>query len=175
VDSTLNSATTIWTSDIYGRLYNLATGSEVADRIQLILGRVLTVVFILAAGLFAPSFKDESAMYNFIQTALSMFQGPVFAILLLGIMWRKTTQWGALTGLITGVMLTTILNNTSGVFPSEDPFLFVAWWSFVFTVAVTAIVSMVTPQDPDEKVRGLVFGQVMTDGEMQRVLRSRVQ
>jgi len=175
VDSTLNSAATIWTSDIYGRLYHIATRREVSDHTQLVLGRFLTAAFILMAGFVAPVFKGESTMYTFIQTALSMFQGPVFAILLLGIMWRKTTQWGALTGLITGVMLTTIMNNTTGVFPSEDPFLFVAWWSFVFSVVVTMLVSLVTPQDPDEKVRGLVFGQVMNDGEVQRVLQSRVE
>jgi Na+/proline symporter len=112
-------------------------------------------------------------MYNFIQTSLSMFQGPVFAILLLGILWRRATQWGGLAGLILGVAFTTILSNTEGVFPSDDPFLFVSWWSFVFSIAVTVIVSLVTPQDPDEKVRGLIFGQVLTDGEIQRVLRER--
>ncbi|MBI1318416.1 MAG: hypothetical protein GC168_05615 [Candidatus Hydrogenedens sp.] len=174
VDSTLNSATTIWTSDIYGRLHHIRTGKNLSDKVQLNMGRILTVVFIVLAGVTAPMFKGESTMYTFIQTALSMFQGPVFAILLLGIMWRKTTQWGALAGLLSGVALTTIMNNTSGVFPSEDPFLFVAWWSFVFSVIVTMAVSLVTPQDPDEKVRGLVFGQVVTDGEVQRVLQARV-
>jgi hypothetical protein len=31
-----------------------------------------------------------------------------------------------------------------------------------------------TPKDPDEKVRGLIFGQVMDDGEVQRVLGERI-
>jgi hypothetical protein len=51
----------------------------------------------------------------------------------------------------------------------------VAWWSFVFSSVVTAIVSLLTPAEPEEKIRGLVFGQVMQDGDVQRVLQERVE
>lgn len=173
VDSTLNSATTIWSSDIIAKIRQLLTGKSMPDKTLLIIGRTLTVVFIITAGLGAPLLEGKEAMYNFIQTALSMFQGPVFAILLLGILWRKTTQWGGLAGLVLGVCFTTILNNTDGIFPSDDPFLYVAWWSFVFSIIVTVLVSLVTPQDSDEKVRGMIFGQVMQDGKLQRVLKER--
>jgi hypothetical protein len=40
---------------------------------------------------------------------------------------------------------------------------------------VTIVVSLVTPPEPDEKIRGLVFGQIMHDGEIQRVLGSRIK
>lgn len=173
VDSYLNSATTIWINDLYGKMHHWRTGKPLSERLALILGRACTLTFIVLAALCAPLLAGQETMYNFIQTSLSMFQGPVFAILLLGILWRRATQWGGLAGLILGVAFTTILSNTEGVFPSDDPFLFVSWWSFVFSIAVTVIVSLVTPQDPDEKVRGLIFGQVLTDGEIQRVLRER--
>ncbi len=175
VDSSLNSASTIWTTDLYGRLMFFARGGEISERHALIVGRIFTSVFIILAGFCAPLLEGQETMYNFIQTVLSMFQGPVFAILLLGIMWRRTTQWGGLAGLVLGVACTTILNNTENVFPSDDPFLFVAWWSFIFSLIVTVVVSLLTPKDPDEKVRGLIFGQVIQDGEVQRVLRERTQ
>lgn len=173
VDSYLNSATTIWTTDLAGRGIKAVRGRGLTGRQNLIMGRVFTATFIIAAGFGAPYLAGQETMYNFIQTALSMFQGPVFAILLLGIMWRRTTQWGGLAGLVLGVSFTYILNFSEGVFPSDDPFLFVAWWSFVFSVIVTVVVSLLTPKDPDEKVRGLVFGQVMHDGQIQRVLQER--
>jgi Na+/proline symporter len=173
VDSYLNSATTIWINDLYGRVHEMRTGERLNERTALVLGRLCTAVFIVLAALCAPMLAGQDTMYNFIQTSLSMFQGPVFAILLLGILWRRATQWGGLAGLVLGVAFTTILHNTEGVFPSDDPFLFVAWWSFVFTLAVVVVVSLVTPQDPDEKVRGLIFGQVLRDGEIQRVLKER--
>lgn len=174
VDSYLNSASTIWTTDLYGKLMRAVRGRPLSERHELLVGRIFTFTFIVLAALLAPALRDQETMYNFIQTALAMFQGPVFAILLLGIMWRRATQWGGLAGLLLGVAFTTILNNTEGLFPSDDPFLFVAWWSFVFSIAVTVIVSLLTPQDPDEKVRGLVFGQVMQDGKIQRVLQGRI-
>lgn len=173
IDSYLNSAAAIWTTDIYGRARSLMGGAELGERHALVVGRAFTLGFILLAGALAPWIGREDGLYNFIQTALSMFQGPVFAILLLGIMWRRTTRWGGLAGLVLGVCFTTILTYTDGLFPSEDPFLFVSWWSFVFSLIVTAAVSVVTPIEPDEKVRGLVFGQVMRDGEVQRVLWER--
>lgn len=174
VDSYLNSATTIWTTDLYGRFLHLTTGEYPSERHGLIIGRGFTAVFILLAAVIAPYINTEGGMYNFIQTALTMFQGPVFAILLLGILWKRTTQWGGLVGLLLGVACTTIMNNTKGLFPSDDPFLFVAWWSFVFTLAVTAIVSLLTPPEPEERLRGLIFGQVMKDGKIQRILLERV-
>lgn len=173
VDSYLNSATTIWINDLYGRVHEWRSGERLNEKTALVLGRICTVVFIVLAALTAPLLEGQQTMYNFIQTSLSMFQGPVFAILLLGILWRGATQWGGLAGLVLGVTFTTILHNTQNVFPSDDPFLFVAWWSFVFTIAVVVLVSWFTPQDPDEKVRGLIFGQVLRDGEIQRVLKER--
>lgn len=173
VDSYLNSSTTIWTTDLFGRGYSIAKGYAPSSRLRLTVGRIFTAVFIIAAGAFAPLLADQKTMYNFIQTALSMFQGPVFAILLLGIMWRKATQWGALAALVTGVCLTTFLNFNPQLFTSDNPFLFVAWWSFVYSMICCIVVSLITPQDPDDKVRGLIFGQIMKDGEIQRVLHER--
>lgn len=173
VDSYLNSASAIWTTDLYGRAIHAARGVTLTERHTLIVGRAFTFAFIILAGALAPVIGRNDGIYTFIQTALSMFQGPVFAILLLGIVWRRATRWGGLAGLILGVCFTTILTNTEGLFPSKDPFLFVSWWSFVFTLIVTAVVSLLTPAEPEEKIRGLVFGQIMKDGEIQRVLWER--
>ncbi|GMU91532.1 MAG: SSS sodium solute transporter [Candidatus Hydrogenedentota bacterium] len=175
VDSYLNSASTIWTTDLYGRFRHMTTGHFPTEQHALVVGRAFTAAFILSAAFLAPYINTEGGVYNFIQTCLTMFQGPVFAILLLGIMWKRTTQWGGLAGLVLGVACTTVLNNTKGLFPSADPFLYVAWWSFLFSLAVTVLVSLVTPPEPDEKLRGLIFGQVMKDGKIQRVLLERVK
>jgi Na+/proline symporter len=175
VDSTLNSASTIWTTDLYGRFVRFTRGRPLSERESLFVGRGFTFVFIVLAASLAKFFGNNDGIYNFLQTVLSLFQGPVFAILLLGIMWRRTTQWGALAGLLVGVFFTNVLTYTPGLFYSDDTaYLYVSWWSFVLSLVVTAVVSLITPQDPDEKVRGLIFGQIMHDGEIQRVLQERV-
>ncbi len=173
MSATLNSATAIWTTDLYGQAVQLFGVKKLSERHILIVGRWFTVIFILLSAILSKTIGDNEGLYNFLQTALSMFQGPVFAILLLGILWKRATQWGGLAGLVLGVCFTTILNNVDGLFPSDDPFLFVSWWSFVFSVIVTVVVSLVTPREPEEKIRGLTFGQVMKDGEIQRVLTER--
>jgi Na+/proline symporter len=174
LSSYLNSASTIWTTDLYGRVRQLITGRAIGERHALLVGRAFTLAFMLSGGLLAPQMDGQETMYNFIQGSLSIFQGPVFAILLLGILWPRTTQWGGLAALILGVAFTTILHNTDDLFPSENPFLFVAWWSFVFSIIVAVVVSLLTKPEPDDKIRGLVFGQVMKDGQMQRILQERV-
>lgn len=175
VDSTLNSATTIWTNDIFGRIYRLAAGRDLTPKSSLVMGRVVTLTFIVLAALFAPLIQHVEKLYEFVQTLLSLFQGPTLAILLLGIMWRRATRWGGLAGLVFGVAFTGVLNTVDGLFTSDDPFLFVAWWSFVFSLAVTVIVSLLTPPESEDKVRGLVWGSVMKDKEMQGILRDRVE
>ncbi len=174
VDSTLSSATTIWTTDLYGRLRQFITGREMDEKHGLFIGRAFTVIFIILAGFLAPWIGQQEGLYVFIQTALSLFQGPTLAILLLGIIWKRANRWGGLAGLVLGVGFTTTLNMVDGLFPSDDPFLFVAWWSFVFSLIVTIVVSLLTPPEPEEKIRGLVWGQVMKDGEIQRVLGEKV-
>ncbi|MFP4502080.1 MAG: sodium:solute symporter family transporter [Candidatus Hydrogenedentota bacterium] len=174
VDSTLNSATTIWTTDLLGRVKRMISGTPLNEKQGLVIGRIFTVAFIILAGLLAPVIGRTESIYVFIQTALSLFQGPTLAILLLGIMWRRTTQWGGLAGLLLGVVFCFVLNYTEGLFPSDDPFLFVAWWSFVFSMIVTVVVSLLTPADPEAKIRGLVWGSVFHDEDAQSALNERV-
>ncbi len=177
VDSTLNSATTIWTNDLFGKFYGWAKGRPLDERQALIVGRIATAVFIVSAAFFAPVVAKAESLYVFIQTLLSLFQGPTLAILLVGILWRRATGWGGFAGLVLGVCFTSAfvyIPTLGGLFHSADPFLFIAWWSFVFSIVVTIVVSLLTRPEDDEKIRGLVWGQVMKDGEMQRVLSERV-
>jgi len=177
VDSYVNSAATIWTHDIIGRIRVGLGGAPLSGRVALLLGRVLGGVMLLAAALFAPEVERRfSGIYSAIQTIFSLIQGPSLAILLMGLLWRRTTRWGGLAGLLGGVGLAMTLNADSmrGIFASQEPYLFVAWWTFVFSLAVTALVSLATPPEPPEKLRGLVWGEVLEDDAVQQALRARV-
>ena len=178
VDSNLNSASTLWTQDIFARLRRAWTGRDLSERQTLLLGRFTGIVLLLSAALIAPHIESRFGnIYNAIQSMFSLIQGPSLAILLLGILWRRATGWGGLVGLVSGVGLCIVLNleSMAGLFVSEEPFLFIAWWSFVFTLGVTAAVSWCTPPEPPEKIRGLVFGEILADEEMQSILRRRIR
>ncbi len=175
IDSYLNSCTTMFISDIYGRGYRRLLGRAMSDAHALLLGRALTVVLLVAGVAIAPWIgQSKDTMYVALQTMLSLFQGPTLALLLLGILWRRATGWGGLAGLVVGVGVTGVLTILGdAVFPGGDPFLFVSLWSFLVAAAVTIVVSLFTRPEPPEKLRGLVLSQVLHDPEAQALLKAR--
>jgi SSS family solute:Na+ symporter len=172
VDSYLNSAATLWTKDVYQRFIR----KEAPDKHYLVLGRILTIVFVLLAVGFAPVTNKFPGIYVAMQTLLSFFQGPTLAILLLGMLWRRTTQWGGLAGLISGVAISaSLFAIQKRIFVCENPFLYIAWWSFVGSLVVTTAVSLFTRPHSLEKLHGLVYGLVMKDKGIQEVLKQRAE
>ncbi|MBM3334995.1 Na+/galactose cotransporter, partial [Candidatus Sumerlaeota bacterium] len=64
-----------------------------------------------------------------------------------------------LAGLVVGVASSFVMFKASDVlFVIKEPFLFIAWWSFVVGIVVTLGVSLVTRAEPPEKLEGLVYG-----------------
>ncbi|MGD9347587.1 MAG: hypothetical protein PVH84_17100, partial [Candidatus Aminicenantes bacterium] len=166
VDSTLNSAATLWTRDIYQRFFK----KDASNKHYLKVGRILTLVFVLWAIAFAPVTKTFPGIYVAMQTLLSIFQGPTFAITLLGIYWKRANQWGGLAGLLGGVAI-----SSSMFFITETSFLYIAWWSFLGAMFFTIVISLLTKPEPMEKLEGLVYGLVMKDNHLQEILKKRVE
>ena len=173
ISGTLNSATTIFITDIWGQVRKWMGQPTYTERQALNMGRAFTAVLIIVSSVFCKAIADRESIYVFSQTILSMFQGPSFAILLLGIIWPRATQWGGLAGLALGVPFCFVLNYTPGLFTSENPFLFVSWWSFVFSLIVTIIVSLLTPREPEEKLRGVTWSYVVKSDAAQKALEER--
>ena len=159
VDSYLNSTSTMWTKDIYQRLFR----PHEDDRHYLIVGRILTLVFVIWGIFFAIWVQGKSeSIYNVFQTMLALFQGPSLALIVLGILWWRTTGSAAFIGLIAGLLCSTTLLLThkyasEPLFQTEDPFLFIAMWSFIVSLVSMVVISLVTHPAPDEKLVGLVF------------------
>jgi len=152
VDSTLNSLSTIWTRDIYQRFIV----RKATDKHYLTFGRWLTVIFLVGGIAFAPLTEKFPGIYLAMQYMLSVFQGPTFAIMLLGILFRRVNQWGGLSGLVIGVL------SATAMFMLDVGFLYTAWWSFVIAVVVNLLVSFLTKPDPIEKLTNLVYGLTST-------------
>ena len=108
---------------------------------DLIVGRYLTLVLLLAAMATAPLISKMGGIYEFVQTMLSLFQGPMLALLLLGAFTRRATATAGLWTLITGVMLATIV-LTLGV-----NMLYVAFASFIYSlIALWTISGFTQPE-----------------------------
>ena len=161
VDSSLTSATTLWTQDVVAKIRSWQ-GHPFTDREKLRFSRYLSAGLLVSAALVAPEVERRfTNIYTAFQTMFALVQGPTLAILLLGVLWRRANQWGGLAGLISGVGLCVFLSTDTmaGSFPSAEPFLFISWWSFVFALAVTTTVSLMTAPDPPDKLQGLVVAR----------------
>ncbi len=148
LDSYVNSASTLVVNDIYKPFIH----PHATDRQCLRLGRVLVVLFVIG-GVGASYLVDQwfGSVFEAFQTFLSFFQGPLLALLLLGMLTRRTTQWGGLAGMLTGVVTAAGMTKFCG-----SPFLWVAWWSFVAAVVSTVGVSLFTKPYDEQRLRGLV-------------------
>lgn len=156
--SLASSAATLWTKDFYQLI--LIKNKE--DKHYLFIGRLTTIIVIVLAVIISTFGKifSEIGIFAAIQTMLAVFQGPTFAILILGMFWKKASPAGGLSGMIAGVVAAVLMFIFSkNLFPgSVDPFLFIAWWSFVVGLIVTVIVSIFSKKSmPEDKIKELMY------------------
>ncbi|HVY59998.1 MAG TPA: sodium/solute symporter [Planctomycetota bacterium] len=168
IDSMMNGAATLFTKDIFQRhLRPAATDAEL-----LLAGRVVSAVTLLAG--VATAKLSVGGLYEYVQTLYSYVQGPTFAILVLGIFWRRCTAAAGLWGFIAGVAVAVFLHlghrsaALGPIFTIEEPFLYVSFWSFAFSLLACAAITPFTRPHDDERLRGLVYGLVLAEPEAPR-------
>ncbi|MDY6820318.1 MAG: sodium/solute symporter [Deferribacterota bacterium] len=171
----ISAFNTVWTYD----LYVLLRKGKVSDVSLLWMGRITTIVGVLLSVAIAYWVRQFPTIMDFIQAIFSWVNAPLFATLLLGMFWRKTSPAGAFWGLLCG-MLTSFflfLGMRSGVLDSvlhlitlsDDPSnmsknLWQAWWGWFICLIVTIIITLFTKPKPENELVGLVKG-LASEGE----------
>ena len=149
LDSYVNSATTLCVTDLYIPIFR----QNASEKETLWVGRLLVVVFLVGGAIASYEIQRRyTTVFNAFQTLLSMYQGALLSVLLLGMLSKRVTQWGGFAGLIVGVSTASLLHY-NGVL-----MLWVAWWSFVAAIIANVVVSMFTTPHDEESLRGLVIG-----------------
>jgi SSS family solute:Na+ symporter len=156
-----NSIATIFTLDIFKK-YMDKTASETK---MVLVGKITIVVSIVVAVLF--TWNDTLGIggaggFTFIQKYTGFISPGVFAMFLLGMFWKRTTGAAAITGLISGFVLSVFFNefatkvfgpetwfytaylNKSGLY--EIPFLICMGLAFGFTMVLMIAVSLFGPK-----------------------------
>ncbi|MCA9157510.1 MAG: sodium/solute symporter [Planctomycetales bacterium] len=147
LDSYVNSAATLCVTDLYKPLIR----PYASDRECLWVGRFLIVAFLLGGALASTYVREAfKSVFEAFQTFLSCFQGPLLALLLAGMLSRRTTQWGGLIGLMVGIGVAATMTFYNVLF------LWTAWWSFVAALVTVAIVSSLTRPHEESRLLGLV-------------------
>ncbi len=155
VSSALNSTAVMITRDILGPA-GIRPRTEAG---VLRLGRTVTFAVLAVGLLSAPVTARFEGIYIYVQTALSLFQGPILALVALGILWPRATPAAGLFALVTGLGCATALKLAGW------NMLYVAFVSCVFSASCVAVVSTFTRRKPDEELENLCYSAtVKLDG-----------
>lgn len=146
LDSSLNSTSLMITRDIRGVLMKNANPDH-----DLAIGRWLTLALLVAATAFSPFIGDFGGIYFFIQTLLSLFQGPMLALLILGAFTLSVTARAGVITIVSGVALAAVL-MALGL-----NMLYVAFYTFIYSLLCLVIVSRFTEGKPADEIRHLVY------------------
>ncbi len=168
---------TVWTYDIYQSYIRPATGNKEADdKHYLKVGKMATVFGVLvsiAAAYIASLFGN---IMDFLQTIFSMINAPLFAVIFLGMFWKRSTGNAAFTGLLVGFLIallhhgltqpegatTLVKGGWLGVIHTYPVEMAQNFWTAIiaFTTAtlLTVVISLLMKREKsDEELNGLVY------------------
>lgn len=163
--SVFNSCSTLFTVDVYKKLY-----PDTPERKLVNIGRVATAIVVTLGILWIPIMQNISGvLYEYLQSVQSYIAPPITAVFLLGIFFKRINAQGALTTLVAGLVVAAIrlvLELSRG---SLDPngmlyafgnlnFLTFAAWFFLFSVVVCVTASLLTPAPAPSQIEGLTYG-----------------
>ena len=152
VDSGINSTSLLITRDIRHVLFPNVDRSR-----DLVVGRWLTLIILLGAMATAPFIGELGGIYFFIQTLLSLFQGPMLALLILGAFTHHATPKAGLITLLGGVPIAAILMWGFGW-----NMLYVAFTTFCLALLSIWLLSYRTTRLSDEALQTLVYNPRVT-------------
>ena len=163
--SVFNSASTLFTLDLYTRIRSKASELELV-----IVGRLFILFSMTLSILWIPIIQSshESQLFHYIQSIISLSAPPICAVYVLGIFWSRINEKGAFWSLMAGLVIGLIRfimefaysvpTCASGL---EDPRPFILsgvhYWHFgtilfLFTTIVAIVISLVTDPIDDKKV-----------------------
>ena len=163
----VSAFTTVWTYDIYRAFLRKGASDEHYVR----MGRRSTVVGELTSVATAYLVMDFKSIMDYVQALFSFFIAPLFATVLLGMLWKRATPAGGFWGLLAGTgssiaMWAWVKMDPAALrYVALSPYardmaenMYRALWSCLVCAFVTVAVSLVTKPKPDTELKGLVYG-----------------
>jgi SSS family solute:Na+ symporter len=138
LDSMLNSASTLFTMDLYKRHWRPDAGARQLVKV----GRWATAVFVLTGCLLAPLPGRFQGVYAYMQLVWGFISPPVTAVFVFGLVIRRAPLAAATSGLLVGPVLYGLLN---ALLP-EVAFLNHMAITFLAVVALMAAITLARPQ-----------------------------
>ncbi|XP_023372485.1 sodium/myo-inositol cotransporter 2 isoform X2 [Otolemur garnettii] len=150
--SIFNSASTIFTMDIWNHLRRRASEKEL-----MIVGRVFVFLLVLISILWIPVVQASQGgqLFIYIQSISSYLQPPVAVVFIMGCFWKRTNEKGAFSGLVLGLLLGLVrlvldfiyvqpLCNKPDERPAVVKSIHYLYFSMILSAATLVIVSTVS-------------------------------
>ncbi len=149
----INSCTSILTNDIYLPYIKKNATDEEAVRFGKISGAVVIVIGVGCTALFLTN--SEKPVFLYLMNAYGWFTPGIAVMFLLGILWKRTTNAGALAAGILTIPMSLVLDH----YFKEMPFFNRTGIVFWTCMAVCVIVSLVTKPKPEAELAGLIWNK----------------
>jgi len=158
---------TVWTYDIY-RPYIHKTAP---DQHYVSMGRWCTLIGLFISIGTAYFVMRFASIMDYVQALFGFFIAPLFATVLLGMLWKRVTRaagfWGLLAGTVTSITLFTLMKldpdqwvHVFALSPLAKPLaqdMYQSLWSCLTCAVVTVFVTLVTKPRADSELVGLVY------------------
>ena len=180
LSSVFNSCSTLFTMDIYKKLY-----PETTEKKLVLVGRVATAIVVLSGIMWIPFIKVVSGagLYTYLQSVQAYIAPPIASVFLLGLFWSRINANGALAALLGGfiagmvrlgleIKKSTLMADGIWYKIADLNFLYFAIFSFLTCVVVLISVSMLTPPPDASKINGLTYDTSKIDNEENSDLKS---
>jgi len=153
LNAVINSTSTIFTIDIYKRMFRPRAG----EKHYVAVGITASIVVMLLGIVLAPFIeKLGKGLFVYIQTLYAFFAPPFASIFLLGILFRRINTAGATATVFLGFAFAIFLKLLVQYLPGHpqwiEPFAMQAFVTWVFCSVVCVVVSLLTPPPPPEKI-----------------------
>jgi SSS family solute:Na+ symporter len=165
LSSAINATSTLFTLDIYNKLYPKAN-----DFVLVNIGRIATFVVVLFGIIWVPFiYALSSDIYFYIQSVQSYIAPPICVVFLVGVLWSRANDIAAISVLRIGFVLgmvkfvTDILyrsfevHNNFVSFLAEIHFLHFAIFLFGISTVLMVVISLKTKVPEKEKVNGFTL------------------
>lgn len=163
----VSAFSTVWTYDIYRAVFK----KEASDAHYVSVGRWCTILGVLVSIGTAYLVMQFKSIMDYVQALFSFFIAPLFATVLFGMLWKRTTPaagfWGLLAGTCSsiGMYIWVQVDPSALRYVALSPLakdmaenMFRALWSGLICAVVTLLVSLVTKPKPESELVNLVYG-----------------
>ncbi len=150
--STADGLLLVITSAVAHDIYYNSLQQRAGNAEQLRVGRVAMLIAAILAGLAA--MQQLGIIVEMVAWAFSLAAASIFPVLVLGIFWKRANKQGALSGMLSGLIITmiyiaaTLYNPTFSVLGIASPAAGIFGMPINFIVCI--IVSLLTPPPPPE-------------------------